>query len=216
MKTGIKYSLIAIAAIFVVGLLFSLCKPKEAKGNSLPNAPHVYLSSPSESRAERLISIPDESRDDYPIFIPDKLFPLHFESIDCWHDSSVFRCVKYLRNYDGDTISFDIPYVPPVFGKDISIRLLGIDAPEIKTSSSCEKKLALEAKLAVKEMLTKGTRIELHDVGRDKYFRLDANVVVDGKSVSEMLLNKGLAYPYSGGHKPEIDWCKFSIKNRGL
>ena len=131
--------------------------------------------------------------------------------VECFHDAETFRCVKYVRNYDGDTITFNIPYVPPVFGKNISVRVSGIDAAELKTTSHCERDMGLKAKALVKELLSNAVHIELQKVGRDKYFRLDADVVVDGRSVSDILLKEGLAYRYDGGHKPKIDWCHFSL-----
>ena len=55
--------------------------------------------------------------------------------------------VKYIANYDGDSITFDIPNAPPIVGKNMVIRLLGIDTPELR-KSKCEqeKKIALLAK----------------------------------------------------------------------
>ena len=43
----------------------------------------------------------------------------------------------YLRNYDGDTITFNLPSLHPIIGEKISIRVNGIDTPEIK--GKCEK-----------------------------------------------------------------------------
>ena len=134
---------------------------------------------------------------------------------ECTHSDTAFRCVEYLRNYDGDTIAFNIPNVHPLLGKDINVRLMHVDAPEIKTINICERKVAVEAKLAIEQLLTESKRIDLEDVKRDKYFRIDANVIVDGKSLSKVLLEKSLAYPYEGGKKPTIDWCNFSIDGRG-
>lgn len=44
---------------------------------------------------------------------------------------------QYLGNYDGDTVSFNIPNVPDVFGKNISVRVYGIDTPEKKSKNLC-------------------------------------------------------------------------------
>ncbi|MBF0370483.1 MAG: hypothetical protein HQL52_13605 [Magnetococcales bacterium] len=40
--------------------------------------------------------------------------------------------VIYRGNYDGDTIRFDIPGVHPLLGDNISIRVRGVDTPEIR------------------------------------------------------------------------------------
>ena len=128
----------------------------------------------------------------------------------CVHSDTTFSCVEYLRNYDGDTVAFNIPNIHPLLGKDIDVRLTGIDAPEIKTNDKCEKKLAERAKLTVNVMLANAKRIDLVNVKRDKYFRIDADIHVNGKSVSKHMLRYNLAYEYHGGKKPKTDWCNFN------
>ena len=127
---------------------------------------------------------------------------------DCSHDDHTFRCVKYLRNYDGDTITFNIPGVHALLGKEISVRVLGIDTPEKTGTKPCEKEKARDAQRLVENILSHGARIELRNVGRDKYFRILAEVWVDGKSVAELLTKNKLAYAYAGGRKPaSVQWC---------
>ena len=41
----------------------------------------------------------------------------------CDHDATTFRCVKYVKNYDADTITFNIPNVHPLIGKSIGVRV---------------------------------------------------------------------------------------------
>lgn len=126
----------------------------------------------------------------------------------CAHDDKTFRCVKVLKNYDGDTITVNIPNVPPLLGKNISVRVLGIDTPEVRTKNKCEKEAGRIAKNLVSATLKKAKVIELHDVQRDKYFRILADVKVDGRSLKEILLKNNLAYEYDGGTKKNPDWCK--------
>jgi micrococcal nuclease len=126
----------------------------------------------------------------------------------CMHDSKSFKCVKYIRNYDADTVTFNIPDAHPLFGKNISVRVAGVDTPEIKTKNSCEKQKAREAKKFVTSLMRQAKRIDLVDVRRDKYFRILADIEFDGKSLSKLLLKNKLAYPYSGGTKEQKDWCK--------
>ena len=38
----------------------------------------------------------------------------------------------YVRNYDGDTVTFNLPSLHPIIGEKISIRVNGIDTLEIK------------------------------------------------------------------------------------
>lgn len=126
---------------------------------------------------------------------------------DCSHTRTAFRCVKYLRNYDGDTVTMEIPNVPALFGENIGVRIRGIDTPEIKGKAPCEKEAARNARRMVEAELKNAKRIDLVDVGRDKYFRILADVIVDGKNLGELLIKNNLAYRYGGGTKQIVDWC---------
>lgn len=132
----------------------------------------------------------------------------------CQHDRTTFRCVKYLKNYDADTVTFDIHDVHPLLGSKISVRVLGVDTPEIKGKLPCEKDAARASKRLVESLLKQAKRIDLKDVQRDKYFRILADVIIDGKSLSALLLKNGLAYAYYGKTKEKIDWCKFGSGNK--
>ena len=48
--------------------------------------------------------------------------------------------------------------------------------------------------------------IDLREVERGKYFRLVAEVIADGENLSDVLLARGLAWPYDGG-KRERKFC---------
>ena len=126
----------------------------------------------------------------------------------CQHDSDTFRCVKYLKNYDGDTINFNIPDVHPLFGKNISVRIRHVDTPEVKGQLPCEKEASRTAKRLVENKLKLAKNIELKNLGRDKYFRILADVYVDGINLAESLFKNNLAYRYEGDTKQKIDWCK--------
>lgn len=136
--------------------------------------------------------------------------PLAFavQHLTCSHDDKNLRCVDFVRNYDGDTITFLVPNIHPLLGRDISVRVFGLDTPEIKTNDYCEGKAAKRARDFVKEKLTNAFRIDLQDVKRDKYFRILAKVNYDGRDLSEILLKEKLAYPYFGKTKQHVDWCR--------
>ncbi|OQW48523.1 MAG: hypothetical protein A4S09_04920 [Proteobacteria bacterium SG_bin7] len=127
---------------------------------------------------------------------------------DCKHDDKNFRCVKVTKIYDGDTITVDLPNVAPVFGKSLGVRIRGIDTAEIRGGSDCEKQSARTARKLVESMVRNAKRVDLLSVDRDKYFRLLANVKVDGKDLKETLLKNNLAVHYDGGTKQKVDWCK--------
>ena len=125
---------------------------------------------------------------------------------DCLHTETSFNCVKYLYAYDGDTITVEIPGVHPLFGKNISVRVFGVDTPELHSKVKCEKELALIAKANLESIISKAKVVNLVDVGRDKYFRVLATVMVDGQDLGKLMLQRKLAKVYDGGTK-DTKWC---------
>ena len=132
----------------------------------------------------------------------------YLNSEECIHTKDRFNCVEYISNYDGDTIKVNIPNIHPLLGEKISIRVNGIDTAEIRTKDTCEKEMAYKAKNLVNELLKNSKRIDLINIKRGKYFRIASDVLIDGKSLSNILLKKNLAYKYNGGKKPNIGWCR--------
>lgn len=129
-------------------------------------------------------------------------------SLPCAHSADAFRCVEYVSNYDGDTIKFNIPETHPLFGKEISVRVNGIDTAEKRGKLPCEKKAAAKAQNRVHTLLTQSKKIDLTHIEKDKYFRILAEVEIDGRPLSKMLLNENLAYAYDGGTKEKTNWCQ--------
>ncbi len=118
-----------------------------------------------------------------------------------------FNNVQFVRNYDGDSITFNIPDTPAIVGDNIVIRLRGVDTPELRTKScSAEKEKAKEAKQLVYSLLSRARNINLHRIARGKYFRMLADVEFDGQDLASILLNKKLAVQYSGGTR-QSNWC---------
>ena len=113
---------------------------------------------------------------------------------------------KVISVYDGDTFRVNIDSLPPIVGKNIAIRVNGVDTPEIRGKCQYEKNLALEARDFVRSRLANAKEIKLTHLQRGKYFRVVANVLVDGVSLEQELLDKELAYEYSGGRK--LTWCR--------
>ena len=113
---------------------------------------------------------------------------------------------KVISVYDGDTFRVDIASLPPIVGKNIAIRVNGVDTPEIRGKCQYEKNLALEARDFVRGKLANAKEIKLTNLQRGKYFRVVANVLVDGVSLEQELLDNKLAYRYDGGKK--AGWCK--------
>lgn len=113
----------------------------------------------------------------------------------------------YVRNYDGDTITFNLPKLHPIIGKKIVVRVNGIDTPEIRGKCDKEKYDAEQAKGMVEDFLKDAERIDLKNMGRGKYFRIVADIYVDGENLAEALVDSGMAIRYNGGKK-NARWCE--------
>lgn len=107
--------------------------------------------------------------------------------------------------YDADTFTVNIHDWPPLIGERISVRVKGIDAPELKGKCRSEVLKARQAKEFTVEQLRSGKRIELRNLGRDKYFRVLADVIIDGKDLAAQLVSRNFARLYDGGTKSS--WC---------
>ena len=107
----------------------------------------------------------------------------------------------YVRNYDGDTITFNLPNLHPIIGNKIAIRVNGIDTAEIRGKCDKEKYNAEQARDMVTDILKDAERIDLKNMGRGKYFRIVADVYVDGENLVEALIDSGMAVKYDGGKK---------------
>ena len=118
-----------------------------------------------------------------------------------------YQGALYVRNYDGDTITFNLPGLHPIIGEKISIRVNGIDTPEIRGKCEKEKYDAKQAKEMVSDILKEAEQITLKNMERGKYFRIAADVIVDGENLADMLIEAGMAVRYDGGKKNK-KWCE--------
>ncbi len=105
--------------------------------------------------------------------------------------------------YDGDTIHVNIEGYPDLIGKNIGIRILGIDTPEMHDKDPIIRAKAVEAKHLAEKLIPKGTKVDLQlkSVDRGKFFRIVAYVYVNGVNYSMLMLKSGLAKEYWGGTK---------------
>ncbi|KZY65611.1 MULTISPECIES: thermonuclease family protein [unclassified Oleiphilus] len=120
------------------------------------------------------------------------------------------------RVLDGDT--FSVTWLPGAEykGRDMPVRIRGIDTPEIKGNCAYEKNAAKNAKEALENLLTPYARLSpkgiiLYDIDYDKYSRLLAKVEVINESNEEIdiaseMLKQGHARPYNGGKR--LGWCQ--------
>lgn len=125
----------------------------------------------------------------------------------CSHEN-ILHISHIVRVYDGDTVYVNIKGLPDIFGKNIGVRLSGIDTPEKRLPRNlpekervCLKRMAKKATNDLKFFLFNGKKLDIINIHRDKYFRINGDILVDGKSASEYMLNYSYAKPYDGGTK---------------
>jgi endonuclease YncB( thermonuclease family) len=93
---------------------------------------------------------------------------------------------------DGDTFYATIPDWPAIIGDSIKIRLSGIDCHEIRKSQDSTHP-AQQAKAFTQRVLGDANVISLKNIRRGSFFRIIADVEVDGRDLGQMLIENGLA-----------------------
>jgi micrococcal nuclease len=114
-----------------------------------------------------------------------------------------YRVKKILKVVDGDTIDVDID-----LGFDISfssrVRLAGIDAPESRTRDLYEKKLGLESKEWLKNVLNHAKTIVIKTEkpdSKEKFGRILGWLFVDDVNLNNAMIDQGYAWSYMGDAK---------------
>ncbi len=112
---------------------------------------------------------------------------------------------ELIRVVDGDTLLVTAR-VWPGHRVDTRVRLLGIDAPELRSPCAEEREQARAARDWLRHA-SEGRPLFLRDVHYDKYGgRMLARVENDaGEDFGRALLKHGLARRYAGGHR--ASWC---------
>jgi micrococcal nuclease len=133
-----------------------------------------------------------------------------------WEDTTAFTAPitggQVIKVYDGDSITI-ASYLPmnnsPLFR--FSVRLNGIDTPEIKGKNDDEKAAAKEARDVLSNLILHKD-VTLKNVGTEKYGRILADVYLDDLCVNDWLIQEKYAVKYDGGTKktPE-SWLKYRL-----
>jgi micrococcal nuclease len=104
--------------------------------------------------------------------------------------------------YDGDTCRADVDCGFGIWTANQSLRLLGIDAPELGTVGG------IQARDYLRKLIPVGSNVIIRTVkdGDDKYGRLLANIVATGPNgaginVNQQMITDGHAVPYFGGKR---------------
>lgn len=113
---------------------------------------------------------------------------------------------QVIKVYDGDTITIasKLPFEnSPIYR--FSVRLAGIDAPEIKGNTEQEKIMAKEAKNKLQSMIM-NKYILLKNINNEKYGRILADVYLEDIHINKWMIDQKLAVEYHGEKK--LSWIK--------
>ena len=112
------------------------------------------------------------------------------------------------RVIDGDTVAFQADFLPAPLKKELSIRVFGVDTPEKGFRAQCasEAQRGEAASAFTKQAVAASTQRQVILIDWDKYGgRVLGDVLLDGKSLRQMLITKGFAREYYGEAKQS--WC---------
>ena len=111
---------------------------------------------------------------------------------------------KVVKVYDGDTITLASRILNGTEIYRFSVRLNGIDSPEIKGKTEEEKQSAIKSREALKKLIFNKC-VKLYSVKTEKYGRILADVYLDDLHVNKWMLDNQLAEPYDGGTKKKFE-----------
>lgn len=108
---------------------------------------------------------------------------------------------------DGDTFAA-VAHVDRGADANVRVRLINVDTPEMNGKCEYETQRANIARDRLKQLMPRGTVVELKNIKDDKYIgRIDANVILpDGRDAGNVLIREKLGRKYSGGKR--VGWCE--------
>jgi endonuclease YncB( thermonuclease family) len=112
------------------------------------------------------------------------------------------------RVVDGDTVAFQANFLPDPLKKELSLRVFGVDTPEKGHRAACpsEATRGEAASAFTKAAVNASTKRQIVLMDWDKYGgRVLGDVILDGKSLRQMLITNGHAREYYGEAKQS--WC---------
>ncbi len=116
--------------------------------------------------------------------------------------------LKILRVVDGDTVEFEAAFLLDPLPKKLSLRVWGVDTPEKGGRAECKKEADMgdAASKFTKDLLAKAKSTQIVIYEWDKFGgRVLGDVLIDGNSLTKMLIEKGFAREYYGDKK--TSWC---------
>lgn len=108
-----------------------------------------------------------------------------------------YRCI-IKRIVDGDTVDIDIDLGFGVWLKDERVRIVGIDAPEVRTRDLEEKRFGIAASQRAEELLPVGSKQILRSLDfKGKFGRILGDFKLEDTTFSETMLLEGHAVLYN-------------------
>jgi len=111
---------------------------------------------------------------------------------------------------DGDTVVIEANFLPPELGHKLGLRIVGIDTGEKGGRAECdyEREMGEKAHRYAEDKIATARKIDINLIGWDKYGgRVIGEVIVDGRSLGNLLIQEKLAKPYDG-QSAKTSWCK--------
>lgn len=122
--------------------------------------------------------------------------------------NSIIYDVKLLRVSDGDTVVFQASFLPEPLKPELALRIYGVDTPEKGFRAKCESE-NIKGQLATgftKQMVASAKSHQVALMDWDKFGgRVLGDLILDGKSLRQMLIANGHAREYYGEAKQS--WC---------
>ena len=113
---------------------------------------------------------------------------------------------RVIKVFDGDTVTVAaiIPYDPERKIYRFTVRLAGIDTPEIRTDDPDELDIAQRAQEALSDLILHKW-VHLKNIETEKYGRILADIYCSGLHVNQWMLDHRWAVPYNGNTKDTPD-----------
>ena len=133
-------------------------------------------------------------------------------SLVLWTGPALAHDVHYhwpvVRVVDGDTVAVDASADMPPELSDLKVRLRGVDTPEKGRRAKCEseRKAGQAATAFTTTVLSNATTVAVRNPAWGKWGgRVIADLIVDGRSLTALLIAREHGRPYDGGKRQS--WC---------
>lgn len=129
-------------------------------------------------------------------------------SVQAKDKEGVLYEVTITRVKDGDTVAFKADWLPDPLPKELAVRVYGVDTPEKGFRAQCPQEDA-RGQAATKfttNAVAKSVKRQVLLMGWDKFGgRVLGDIILDGQSLRQMLIQNGFAREYYGEAKQS--WC---------